>query len=82
MKLFLISQTQNEDWDAYREAVVAAPDEETARHMDPGSAYGHPISDWSQCYEWCDGPEHVIVRYLGEAAPDILQGAICSDFRG
>lgn len=31
MKLFLISQTQNNDYDTYDSAVVTAPDEETAK---------------------------------------------------
>lgn len=35
MKLFLISQTQNNDYDTCDSAVVAAPDEETARSTTP-----------------------------------------------
>lgn len=35
MKLYWISQTDNDDWDTYSGAVVAAPDEETARRIHP-----------------------------------------------
>ena len=78
MKLFLIAQTQNEDYDTYDSAVVAAPDEETARQMDP--ATGKPMEDWRKDYNsWCNGPEHVTVRYLGEAA-DVEQGVVCASF--
>ena len=77
MKLFLISQDQNTDYDTYDSAVVSAPDEEIARQMDPST--GKP-NDWSDRYSpWCDGPQHVIVRYLGEVA-DMEQGIVCSSF--
>ncbi|MFA6125419.1 hypothetical protein [Sphingomonas sp.] len=41
MKLFLISQNQNYDYDTYDSAVVAAPDEETARLMNPRNGMTH-----------------------------------------
>lgn len=79
MKLFLISQEQNNDYDTYDSAVVAAPDEETARQMNPGT--GKPVKDWSKRYSsWCYGPEHVIVRQIGEAAADVEQGVVCASF--
>lgn len=79
MKLFLISQDQNKDYDTYDSAVVAAADEETARHMDP--ANGKPIEDWGKNYSsWCNGPEHVTVCYLGEAAYGVEQGVVCASF--
>lgn len=34
-KLFLISQTKNTRYDTYNAAVVCAPDEDTARHINP-----------------------------------------------
>ena len=78
MQLFLISQDQNKGYDTYDSAVVAAPDEETAKQMYPGS--GKPMRDWKENYSsWCNGPEHVTVRYLGEAV-DVEQGVVCSSF--
>jgi len=78
MKLFLISQDQNDDYDTYDSAVVAAPDEETARQADPYN--GKPM-EWGKTFSsWCRGPEHVTVRYIGEAAPDVKQGVVCASF--
>jgi hypothetical protein len=78
MQLFLISQDQNKGYDTYDSAVVAAPDEETARQMNPET--GSPVKDWKRNYSsWCNGPEHVTVRYLGEAV-DVEQGVVCSSF--
>ena len=79
MKLFLISQTQHCDYDTYDSAVVAAPDEATAREMDP--ATGEPVEDWGYRYSaWCSAPEHVAVRYIGKAAHGIKQGVVCASF--
>jgi hypothetical protein len=36
MNLYLISQDQVSDYDVYDSAVVAAPDEDTARNLHPG----------------------------------------------
>ena len=77
MKLFLISQEQNNEYDTYDSAVVAAPDESTARHMNPGN--GKPMDEWDQYNSWCLGPEHVTVRYLGEAV-NVEQGIVCASF--
>lgn len=78
MKLFLISQDQNNDYDTYDSAVVAAPDEETAKQMNP--ANGKPMNKWDKIYSsWCNGPEHVTARYLGEAV-DVEQGVVCASF--
>jgi inorganic pyrophosphatase/exopolyphosphatase len=35
MNIYLISQTENEDYDTYNSAVVYAPDEDTARNLHP-----------------------------------------------
>ena len=79
MKLFLISQEQNKDYDTYDSAVVAAPDEETARQMDPST--GKPANNWSEKYgAWCNDPEHVVVAYIGEAAAEVEQGVVCASF--
>lgn len=78
MKLFMISQDQNNNYETYDSAVVSAPDEETARQINPGT--GKPIEKWNaNDLGWCNGPEHVTVRYLGEAA-DAEQGVLCASF--
>lgn len=51
MKLYLISQEANDDYGTYDKAVVAAPDEATARTMHPdGGVYPHTDG-------WYEGPE-------------------------
>lgn len=77
MKLFLISQDENGDYDTYDSAVVAAPDEATARNTNPGT--GGQIETWDRRLCWCSGPEKVTVRYLGEAV-NVAQGVVCASF--
>lgn len=79
MRLFLISQTANNDYDTYDAAVVCAPDAETARHMDP--ATGRVMDDWSSEFSaWAPTPTDVTVRDIGEAAPDLVVGVVCASF--
>lgn len=79
MKLFVISQSENRGYDHYDSAVVAAPDEETARYMSPFN--GSKIMEWNQwCNNWCYSPDEVKVTYIGEAAEGIRQGVVCASF--
>lgn len=87
MKLFLLSQNVNDDWDTYDSCVVCAQDENAARLIHPNDynwingewCYdGHPIegpySTWTH-------PQHVQVQYIGEAAFHVDEGAVlCSSF--
>lgn len=80
MKLFLIEQQINTDYDTYDSAVVCAPDEETARNMSPDS--GDPVN-WKkdQSYSsWAYAPEQVKVTYLGEAVEGSIQGVVVASF--
>ena len=80
MKLYLISQDQNDDYDTYNSAVVAAPDEQTAKNINPGG--GSVFINWkSKNYGWCRGVEHVHVEYIGEAAPDVELGVVLASFK-
>ena len=90
MKLFLISQGENHDYDSYDSAVVATEDEETARQTDPStgmlllSAVAEEVSGrerWGYRYSsWCSAPEAVTVQYIGEAVEGTLQGVVCASF--
>lgn len=77
MKLFLISQKVNNDYGTYDSAVVCAPDEETARRMDPGG--GTPKEgDWDH---YCWAPyEAVSAEYLGEARDGMPVGLVVASF--
>lgn len=80
MKLFLISQKENTDYDTYDSAVVAAPDEETAKSMNPRDGNRVDWNEWNDITAWCSGPEHVDVKYIGDAADGVAQGVICASF--
>lgn len=72
LKLYLISQNANSDYDTYDSAVVAAYDEEEARNT-------HPDGDWEYNYSWAE-PEEVSVKYIGIATTDIEPGVVLASF--
>ena len=75
MKLWLISQDANNDWDTYDSAVVAAETEGEARNIHPdGCTVG-----WNN-HTWCKSPEQVSVKFLGEAAQDVCAGVVLASF--
>jgi hypothetical protein len=82
MKLYLISQSQNDHCDTYDSAVVAAPNEDTARWMDPGGYDGDIFfTRWGKTGSgWALKPEDVKVEYLGEAVEGTELGVICASF--
>ena len=81
MNLYLISQSMNDDYDTYDSAVVAAANEKTTRFMNPGNGKKMTKREWSYSYSiWCNKPEYVNVKLIGEAAPHINEGVICSSF--
>lgn len=75
MKLFRISQEKNGGYDTCDSAVVAAINEDAARHINPGG-----LAWASAHYTWCANPEDVSVEYLGEAGPDVEAGVVCASF--
>ncbi len=79
MRLFRISQTTNPGYDTYDSAVVCAPDEETARNINPFN--GKPM-DWTSANFdlWCLIPGDVIVEEIGAAFEGIKQGVVCASF--
>lgn len=92
MKLYLISQTEHNDYDTYDSAVVCAPNEETAAAINPANGkliiWEMEKADWSDAEDWenaislkwCSSRAAVNVKYIGEAASDIEQGVICVSF--
>jgi len=81
MNLFLISQTENNDYDTYDSAVVCAPDEDTARHMDPSAKDGEKMVFASgRNFFWCSSHNRVNVKRLGDAVPGLPIGVVCASF--
>ena len=80
MKIYYISQSKNRGYDTYDSAVVCAPDEDTARNINPRGGM-MTEEDWSRTYStWCYSAKDVEVEYLGEAKEDMTTGVICSSF--
>jgi len=81
MKLFLISQTENDNYDTFTSSVVCAPDENAARGITPyiNDENGVMHKNWKdRC--WCSNAKYVNVTYLGEARDGMPVGAVCSSF--
>ena len=79
MNLYLISQEENNEYDTYDSAVVAAKDEMTARRMDPTSGKLMTAEKWLWGH-WCTSPDKVKVKLIGKAIKGTDKGVICSSF--
>jgi len=78
MNLYHISQTIRDGYDTYDSAVVAAPNEETAKTIHPD---GETLYPWIDTYNtWCQSPNQVSVKLIGVAAPNIQQGVVIASF--
>jgi hypothetical protein len=95
MKLWLISQNENNGYDTYDSAVVAAETAIDAARVYPASSGDYRWSDEAKMWlgyrpdgstydagGWRDWvtPDAVTVRYIGEAADDIKSGTVCASF--
>jgi len=80
MNLYLISQTVNNDYDTFDAAVVCAPDEETARDMNPYD--GKPVNWGALRYggSWAPQRSDVNVKLLGLAKPSIPPGVVLASY--
>jgi hypothetical protein len=93
MKLWHISQTENNGYDTYDSAVVAAETEDAARRWHPGEYFfrdgkwwfardGAQVHrDWS-AHDWVEIPAVgvVAVRLIGEAVEGTKAGVVCASF--
>lgn len=77
MNLYLISQDENNDFDTWDAAVVAAASEHDARNTHPGGNSQWGRESWSG---WCRSPEAVKVEKIGRAAKGVKSGLILASF--
>lgn len=90
MKLWLISQNENHNYDTFDSAVVAAETELEAQQICPSEYYvsgqdgmfhfqynNGRLGEASNCNSWCNWHQ-VKVEYLGET--DCKAGVICASF--
>lgn len=76
MKLWLISQNENNSRDTYDSMVVAAENEEAAKEILPPHH-----TEWEELWSaWAPGPDKVAVEYLGEATEGTLAGIILASY--
>lgn len=90
MNLYLISQSVNNDYDTYSDAVVAAEDEEQARSVHPRHGLTLELEDWQkdtdiydEGYWWNHNwapVEQVKVELLGKAKDGTKVGVVCASF--
>ena len=78
MKLWKISQTENNDWDTYDSAVVAAETEDDAKSTYPNELqWPTKENSWD---EWASSPDNVKCQYLGEAKDGTDTGVILASY--
>jgi len=90
MKLWLISQTIVDGYDTYSDAVVAAPDEATAKTIHPGHNWDDktkiltipvPDNEWGNDNStWANDPADVTAEFIGEAKEGTPMSVICASF--
>jgi hypothetical protein len=71
MNLYLITQSENNDYDTYDSAVVAAITEDVARNTHPGAG------GWEHsCHTWASSPDKVSVELIGTTDKEYCDGEI------
>ena len=76
MKLYLLTQSEENSYDTYDSVVVAAKDEATAKTIHPSD----PASWGSISRSWCKAPKAVTARLIGTAVKGTPQGVILASF--
>ncbi len=74
MNLYRISQDENNDYDTYDSAIVAAETEAAARNINPGG------NDWGKYGGWCSRPDMVKVELIGVATSGTAPGVVLASF--
>ena len=79
MKLYLVSQSVNNNYDTYDSFVICCHNEDEARQSHPSGRVLKPEDNFL-LYDWTNEPANINVKYLGEADPDLPAGIVCSSF--
>jgi hypothetical protein len=81
--IYLVYQEESKGYDTYDSMVVVAPDEETAKRIDPSTMWGTFMTEhrWNNNYgSWASSPDNVYVKYLGKADESQEVGLVLSSF--
>jgi hypothetical protein len=76
MKIYLLSQTENNEYDSYDSCVVCAENEDDAKTIAPDGGY---YPKWSK-YNWVTSPDLVQCKEIGIANDDQVRGIICASY--
>lgn len=79
MKLYLISQDADNNYDNYTAAVVCAKSDDEAKKIHPD---GRLFPDWGYNDNWVKSPDMVNVKYLGIADGSINTGVVLHSYKG
>lgn len=77
MNLYKISQDDNQDYDTYDSAIVAADSAQEAQQIHPGTF--SRLSSWDSS-SWTSKPERVSVELIGTAVEGTRTGVILASF--
>lgn len=77
MKIFLLSQNVNTEYDTYDAIIVVAHSAEDAKTIDPK---GNPFEDKGQRTSWAYSIEDISVTEIGEANEIQQRGVILASF--
>ena len=80
MKLWLIQQSENDDYDTYDSAIVAADTEDEAKRIHPGGWDWDENGDMWQSHTWCKSPDAVTVTCVGRAGALVERGVLLASF--
>lgn len=77
MKLYLLSQNDNNDWDTFDSCLVCAESPEDALTIDPS---GRPFKEDENYSSWAKKKSSITCREIGIANEDQKRGVIISSF--
>ena len=77
MKLYLLEQTDNNDWDTYDSCLVCAENEEDARTIAPNGEVFKENETWGS---WAKSAESITCEEIGEANDKQERGVIIASF--
>lgn len=82
MKLYLLSQTENNGYDTHDSMVVAARNEDDARMIHPRDESFPDRDNWADDLysSWASSPKRVKVEHIGQAKPHTARGIILASF--
>lgn len=80
MKVYLLSQNENRDYNTFGSMVVVAESEETARNIHPLQLVRETV-DWGFDCSWVSDPSLVKVKCIGEADKSFkVPTVVCTSF--